>query len=171
MEKTLKQVALEKLLSLPSKETLLDLINWLDLESATASPDSIQMQILTRSIVAAGYELVKNKNFPITHPVVKTIKAAESYILEPSEDLFNIYFTAASASYPFGSGEGCYAIEELGYSGCELGSGCISGAGSLYNIAIELGVAVVMQNIAKELIPWLRDEVDPVALRTMHDSV
>jgi hypothetical protein len=155
MESTLKQIALEKLLSPPCEESLLNWINWLDLESAMASPESVQVQILTRSVVATGYELVKKQNFPATHPVVKTIKAAEVYILEPSQDLFDNYFMAASDSYPFGSGEGCYAVDELGYPGCEPGSGCMSGAGSLYNMAGVLGPAIVMQSIARELIPWL----------------
>jgi hypothetical protein len=122
-------------------------------------------------MVAAGYELVKKQNFPATHPVVKTIKAAEAYLLEPSEALFDHYFMAATASYPFGSGEGCYAVGELGYPGCEPGSGCISGAGSLYSMAAELGAIVVMQSIARELIPWLQDEIDPVASRTKQDGM
>jgi hypothetical protein len=162
MVNSLKQTALEKLSSPPSRESLLDWINWLDLECARASLESLQQQILARSIVAVGYEFVERQIFPINHP---TIKAAEAYILEPTEDHFDSYFAAATDSYPFGSGDGCYAIDELGYSRCEPGSGCVSGAGSLASFAAVLGADVVMQVIAKELIPWLQGEIDPVALR------
>lgn len=77
MERMFKQIALERLLSSPSREFLLDWINWLDLEAAMASS---------------------------------------------------------------------------------------------YSMTTELGVGVVMQSIARELIPWLQGEVDPVALRVRHDS-
>lgn len=165
MDNTLKQIALERLSPLPSKESLLDFIHWLDLECAQAAPESLQQQILTRSIIAAGYALAEKQGFPNDHPVVRTIQAAEAYCLAPTEDRFDRYFEAATASYPFGSGEGCYVIDELGYAGCEPGSGCVSGAGSLYQVAAELGVEVVRQAIAQELIPWLQGEDDPVASR------
>lgn len=166
MEADIKQVALEKLLSLPSMASLLEYIRWLDLECASASPEALQKQILTRSIVAAGRVLVAKQAFPTSHPVVATIQAAERYCLEPTEERFDSYFKAATASYPFGAGEGCYAVSELGYAGCEAGSGCISGAGSLYQIAAFVGVEVAVQQIAQELIPWLRGEADLIALRS-----
>ena len=165
MENPLKQIALQKLAAPPSKQSLLDLLSWLDLECATASAETFQKQLLTRSIVAAGYELATKQAFPAIHPVRKTLEAAELYCLEPTEEHFDRYFEAASASYPFGSGEGCYAIADLGYSGCEPGSGCMSGAGSLYSLATELGAEVVGQLIAQELILWLQGEADPVARR------
>jgi hypothetical protein len=167
MENNLKQIAIEKLSSPPTEASLLTLISWLDLACATASPASFQKQLLTRAIAAAGYELVKKKNFPADHPVIATIKAAEAYLLAPTDETFAGYFSAATNSYPFGAGEGCYAIRELGYPGCEPGSGCMSGAGSLYNIAHATGFEVVWQSITSELIPWLQDGTDPIALRKL----
>ncbi|NBD36857.1 MAG: hypothetical protein GVY30_12785 [Chloroflexi bacterium] len=121
-------------------------------------------QILARAIIAAGYGLMEKRFLPT---VQVTIEAAEAYVLAPTDEHFERYVIAATNSYPFGSGEGCYAIAELGYEGCALGSGCGSGAGSLGSFAAELGDAVVMELIAAELIPWLREEGDPVASRVL----
>ena len=166
MTSALKQIALEKLAAPASKDALLDLIRWLDLECAGAAPESLPQQILTRAIVAAGFALAEKKNFPATAPVMRTINAAEQYCLEPTEPTFDCYFEAATASYPFGAGDGCYAIDELGYASCEPGSGCTSGAGSLYQMALDLSVDAVWQALTLELVPWLRGGVDPVLLRT-----
>jgi hypothetical protein len=151
-----QQLVIEKLLAPPSKESLLDFISWLDLECAGTGVETFPWQILTRSIVAAGHELVKKQQFAPGHPVVATLRAAEAFCLTPGPDPFALYFKAATASYPFGSGEGCYAIKECGYEGCQPGSGCPSGAGSLYFIASAVGVEVAWQAIATELIPWLQ---------------
>ena len=156
-------IALTKLMSPPSMESLLDLVRWLDLECAEAEPESLQLQILARSIIAAGREFAKRRMFPADHPIVKTIHAAEAYVLDPAQDRLDSYYAAATASYPYGSGEGCYAVAELGYPGCQPGSGCASGAGSLYSLAHDLGVDDLWRGIAKDLVPWLQGESDPVA--------
>jgi hypothetical protein len=165
MTSALKQIALEKLAAPASKDALLDLIRWLDLECAGAAPESLPQQILTRAIVAAGFALAQKRNFPATAPAMRTIDAAAQYCLAPTEHYFDCYFEAATASYPFGAGDGCYAIDELGYASCEPGSGCRSGAGSLYQMALDLSVDAVWQALTLELIPWLQGGVDPVQLR------
>lgn len=144
---------------------MLDLISWLDRECAEAPPASLPQQLLARSILAAGYKLIEQQNFAPNHPVRETIQAAEQYVMKPTEDNFSRYVQAATDSYPFGSGDGCLAVAELGYRGCEVGSGCRSGSGSLNSLAAQLGDEVVMQAIATELIPWLQGEGDPVADR------
>jgi hypothetical protein len=153
-----KQLVMEKLLAPPSKVSLFNFISWLDLECTGVGVDAFPWQILTRSIIAAGHELVEKQHFSPDHPVVITLWAAETYCHTPDPVHFALYFKAATASYPFGSGEGCYAIKECGYCGCQPGSGCPSGAGSLYSIASEVGIQVVWQAIATELIPWLQEE-------------
>ncbi|NMB55396.1 MAG: hypothetical protein GYA15_11900 [Leptolinea sp.] len=152
-----KQLVMEKLLAPPSKESLLNFISWLDLECVGAGVEAVPWQILTRSIVAAGRALVKKQHFASGHPVVLTLQAAEAYCQTPVPDQFALYFKAATRSYPFGSGEGCYAINECGFPGCQPGSGCPSGAGSLYSIARVVGSEVVWQAITAELIPWLKE--------------
>ena len=74
------------------------------------------------------------------------------------------YFEAAPASYPFGPEEGCYAVEVPASSGCENGSGCSSSAGSLCCIAEVAGIEVVAERVASDLVAWLRDDAEPVAL-------
>jgi hypothetical protein len=156
MEKRLfKQAALEKLLLTPSRESLLTCINWLDLACAEAPPESLPPQFLARAIIAAGGALLEHRSYPT---VAVTIETAKAYVLEPTEEHYARYFMAATNSYPFGSGDGCYAVVELGYGKCDAGSGCVSGAGSLWSFASELGAAVVMERVAQELIPWLRKE-------------
>lgn len=166
LENSFKTTALQKLTSLSSKETLLDWISWLDLACATASPVDLSMQLLTRSVVAAGWKLVEKQYLTENHPVRRTIDVAEAYSLEPTEDHFDRYFHVATLSYPYGSGEGCYAVAELGYSQCEPGSGCRSGAGCLYQIAIVIGFDVVSEGIVEELLPWLEGKADHIRLRT-----
>jgi hypothetical protein len=158
VENNIKQIALEKLSLVPSQESLLDLIHWLDLTCSDESLDSLPRQILTRGVIASGKELMKKRAYPSNHPVAKTIQAAEAYSLTPTEAAFELYFHSATNSYPFGTGEGCYAVKELGYAGCEPGSGCKSGSGTLDQIASEVGAEEVMRLIAKEIVPWLNGE-------------
>jgi hypothetical protein len=159
-----KILLLEKLLVPPSKESLLRFISWIDLECAGAGLDEFPWQILTRSIIAAGHELVIKQHIAPSHPVMNTLRAAEAYCHTPQPDYFAQYFEAATASYPFGSGEGCYAIVECGYSGCQPGSGCPSGAGSLYSIADEVGIEEIWQAITTEIFSWLEEERVTIAL-------
>lgn len=166
---TWQQTAQEKLLAPPSRAALLEFIRWLDLAYAEvyATPGqgtnaALPMQILARAVVAAGYALQARPLFSVLYP---TLRAAEVYSLEPSEANYDLYFAAATATYPFGPGEGCYAVAELGYPGCEPGSGCTSGAGTLAQLAFELDEATLLHVLRHELLPWLQGQADPVAAR------
>jgi hypothetical protein len=161
----IRQTALAKLSREPSQESLWELIRWLDVLCRGASFDSLSMQTLVRAVIAAGRGFVTQRAFPRNHPVARTLRAAEEFSLAPTEAKFDRYFDCATDSYPFGTGEGCYAVKELGYAGCEPGSGCGSGAGTLDQIAQNIGAAAVMALIAAEVIPWLNDEADPIAER------
>ncbi|MEE3717350.1 hypothetical protein V2H45_11370 [Tumidithrix elongata RA019] len=148
---------------MPSQEALHEFIRWLDLVCSEEPLDSLPRQILTRGVIAAGKELIEKRAYLSNHPVAKTLQAAEAYCLAPTEATSDRYFRAATNSYPFGTGEGCYAVKELGYAGCEPGSGCTSGAGTLDQIAYEVGAAEVMRLIAKEIVPWLKGESESSA--------
>ncbi len=152
-----KQQAIELLSATPSKEALLTLISWLDVACAEAPLTSLPRQILARAVVAVGYVLYEKFGY---ETIAQTIQAAEGFALAPTLDNFAAYQNAATNSYPFGPGDGCYAIAATGYAGCEPGSGCRSGAGCLY--LVELGEIVVMETVAKDLLPWLQREDDPI---------
>lgn len=161
MASSQKQRAIELLSANPSKESLLNLISWLDLECSKAPLISLPQQILARAVVALGHVLNEKLDYEtITH----TIQAAERFALEPTIDNFDIYQSAATNSYPFGPGDGCYSIAETGYSGCEPGSGCSSGSGCLY--ISEFDEIVVMEVLGKNLLPWLQSEDDPIVKRS-----
>jgi hypothetical protein len=161
MEDNQKEIILRKINLPASRESLLDLINWLDNECiATKDSSSLPYQILARSIVALGYKLLNNLGNIET--ILNTIKAGETYALNPSEQNWDMFCEWATMSYPFGPGDGCFCIKELGDS-CKPGSGCISGSGSL--ASQELDDAEVMASIAQELIPWVLGSDDPVISR------
>lgn len=157
MPSSQKQQAIELLSATPSKESLLALISWLDLACAEAPLTSLPQQILARAVIALGYVLYDKLGYAT---IAQTIQAAEQFALTPTLDNFAAYQSAATNSYPFGPGDGCYAIALTGYIGCEPGSGCRSGAGCLY--IVELGEIAVMATIAKNLLPWLQSEDDSI---------
>lgn len=158
MDSSQKQEAVEIISVRPSKEALINLISWLDLECSKSSETSLPQQILARAVVALGRTLTEIYAYKAHQAVAHTTQAAETFALEPTEENFAEYYLAATNSYPFGPGDGCYALQETGYAGCEPGSGCHSGSGCLYIREIE--EASVMQIIARQLVPWLQGEND-----------
>ena len=111
------------------------------------------VQVLTRAIAAGGRVLIAAMGYGADHPVSRTVAAADDYGRQPSENAHDAYFAAATNSYPYGAGEGCYAMD--GAASCEPGSGCISGAGSLAQIAFRAGAPAVLDALGAELTPWL----------------
>ncbi|MCE7987549.1 MAG: hypothetical protein DYG89_40820 [Caldilinea sp. CFX5] len=131
---------------------MLALISWLDLEYTNGSRVSFAQQLLARAVVAVGYRLYEKDN---ARTIALTIAAAERFALAPTAENFASYQAAATNSYPFGAGDGCYAIAETGYPGCEVGSGCRSGSGCLYLSGMD--EIFVIEAIRKELLPWLQE--------------
>jgi hypothetical protein len=145
-----REEALALLSAPPSREALLRLIAWIDLACVDAPITGAARQLLARAVVAVGPKLLEHADFPT---VRATLQAAERFVHEPTEAHFDAYQRAATNSYPFGPGDGCFAIAETGYAGCQPGSGCSSGAGCL-NLP-QIGDEIVMLVLAEELIPWL----------------
>jgi len=145
---------LQELLAAPSpaKEFVLDLIRWLDRHEAPEET-SLNTQTLIRAFVACGSSL---EHLPT---VACTLRAAREFIAEPTEAQWDALLRAATDSYPFGPGDGCFAIAEIGYTRCEPGSGCRSGAGTLACIAHEVGYDAVADAVRVELGKWLREQV------------
>ncbi len=112
-----------------------------------------------------GYKLIDTQGASET--IVATIKAAENYALNPTEQNWDLLFHCATRSYPFGPGDGCLSIPELenGVT-CRPGSGCISGAGSLASLGLD--DAGAFATIAAELLPWIDGTDDPLISRTQY---
>jgi hypothetical protein len=100
---------------------------------------------LTRAVARAGRVLLAHEGFGPRHPVAETVAAAEAFLDRPAEVTRRAYFAAASMSYPFGAGEGCYSLDAA--AGCGPGSGCRSGAGTLDRIAGVVGARAVLAAI------------------------
>ena len=164
-EKLPKEIILEKILAPASRKSLLNFINWLDMECINSQdPSSLPFQILARSIIAVGYKLLDNEGAIET--IVQTIRSGENYALNPTENTWETFHYCSTNSYPFGPGDGCYSIEELEgvpHKHSTPGSGCTSGAGSLASLG--MNEAEVMKIIAKELAPWISEIDDPIISR------
>ena len=161
-----KSTLQEILVAPPSRASLLQFISRLDQE-CIASEDvaSLPNQILARAVVALGYKLLHTQGAIET--IIETIKSAENYALNPTEQNWDLLFHCATMSYPFGPGDGCLSIPELGNGAtCRPGSGCISGAGTLASLGLD--DAAVFATIAAELLPWMNGTDDPLISRTQH---
>src|SRR5437762_14214591 len=125
-----------------ARRSLRRLIGWFDVtdgEWATMA--------LTRAVARAGRLLVAGQGFGPAHPVAATIAAADAYLEHPSEETYMAYVAAATRSYPYGAGDGCYRID--GAENCRPGSGCRSGAGTLDQIAAVVGARAVREAIRR----------------------
>jgi hypothetical protein len=140
------------------KPFLLALVSWLDRRLADATPQSLEAQLLGRAVIAAGRPLAAKHA-----TVARTLEAARAYVGDPTDDRYEAFQIAATASYPYGPGDGCFAIAELGYAGCDVGSGCRSGAGSLVCVAEEIGYECVAEAVRREVSEWLRGDLAPAA--------
>jgi len=118
------------------------LIGWFD-----TSDNEWVTRALTRAVVRAGRVLVAHQGFGPEHPVWVTISAADAFLEQPCGESYAAYVAAASRSYPFGAGEGCYRVH--GAEDCGPGSGCRSGAGTLYQIASVVGARAVLEAIRR----------------------
>jgi len=125
-----------------ARRSLRRLIGWFDIAS-----DEWATRTLTRAVAKAGRLLVAHQGFGPEHPVAATIAAAEAYLAHPSEEAYTAYFAAATRSYPYGAGEGCYRVD--GAEDCGPGSGCRSGAGTLDQIAAVVGARAVREAIRR----------------------
>jgi hypothetical protein len=103
-----------------AQHSLRRLVCWFDTMS-----DEWSTRALTRAVARAGRLLVAHQGFGPEHPVAATIAGAEAYLAHPSEQAYAVYFAAATRSYPYGAGEGCYRVD--GAEDCGSGSGCRSG--------------------------------------------
>jgi hypothetical protein len=133
------------------RERLVSLIGHLDRTIADRYvAESFRSQLLTRAVAAAGRALLACSPVDVLE---HTVAAADAYVAAPSEETFAAYYVAATSSYPYGQGDGCYSV--VPGLGCGPGSGCRTGAGTLVEVALVIGDDRTLDAIANELAPWL----------------
>ena len=85
--------------------------------------------------------------------VSSTAFAARQFIDEPTEDNDLRFFEAATNSYPFGPGDGCYSIDDD--TDHDAADGCKTGVGFLWFVAEDVGHEQVQKYLIAEVEPWL----------------
>ena len=131
------------------------LVTTIDLAVARERGHGLAMQALARAVAAVGRPLLaRHPDGPQTPRISATLAAAEAYARDPDDRTELALYECATDSYPFGPGEGHYGTTER--DGCEPGSGCRSGAGTLLFAARDTGFAAAIQALTAELGPWLR---------------
>jgi hypothetical protein len=137
------------------EHVLRDMITWLDVTVASGDGASPRQRALTLLMLVAGQTLLRHHQWPPEHPVARTVAAAHDHVTDPTRDSFHRYFKAATASYPFGAGDGCYSLDE--HTG-QPGDGCRTGAGSLWQMALSVGPEHLLTQLRAEALPLLRPE-------------
>ena len=131
------------------------LVTTIDLAVAREPEHGLAAQALARAVAAVGLPLLaRHPDGPQSPRISATLAAAEAYARDPDDRTERALYECATDSYPFGPGEGHYGTTER--DGCEPGSGCRSGAGTLLFAARETGFAEAIDTLTAELSPWLR---------------
>ena len=71
----------------------------------------------------------------------RTTAAARRYLERPEAERWGALYEAATMTYPFGPGEGCLALVELGGHGAR-GAGCASGVGFIASTGLDDALVV-----------------------------
>ncbi|OQD56850.1 hypothetical protein BM536_006955 [Streptomyces phaeoluteigriseus] len=111
-------------------------------------------QTLARAVIALGSPLLQHTNLP---QIALTLEAARAYADSPDDKTKQAYLERATHSYPYGPGDGHLGLDDRG---CEPGSGCTSGAGTLRQTANALGGDTALHALAAALSPWLHAHPD-----------
>lgn len=84
--------------------------------------------------------------------IEKAATAATAYLAHPDEQTRAAYFAACTAVYPFGPGDGCHSLPELGGHGAP-GCGCTTGVGFLAQVAYASSPSEVMALLRRDVLP------------------
>ncbi len=138
------------------RQWLLDLVQQIDLAFLADESDQLDAffdMLLAKATVALGM-LIQEVDPEATSTIAATTSAARHYVSDPTEENDLQFWDAATNSFPFGPGDGCYGISELG-GHCEAGGGCHSCAGFLWEVGRQRGWKPVRARLIAELEPWL----------------
>ncbi|MEJ7599915.1 MAG: hypothetical protein WKG01_18560 [Kofleriaceae bacterium] len=143
----------------PARQRLLALIRAVDLahdslRTGNADIEPLVQQVLARAAVTIA-PLFTTASEPMDVGIAATAVAARAYLASPSEDRWSTFEQAATDSYPFGPGDGCLAIDELG--GCGQPGAGDHGAGFIWEAAIVIGMERVCDALHSEIDGWLAE--------------
>lgn len=129
-------------------DTLYSFIKQFDIEMSK-DPDNIQLRILFAKIIVEIGQLIQRSESGLTKGQELTFISAKEFIIKNSDENWDSFCINSTNSYPFGPGDGCYSVEETRVPGCNPGSGCISGIGSL----AFMGLPEIIWKIVMEKLP------------------
>lgn len=143
----------------PDRDTLLELVRLLDLalREATAKRDDATLAFIDEAVarmVVAGAPFYLDAYPRARTRATATLQAAERFVAAPSESTRAAYTRAATSSYPFGPGDGCFAVPELGDHGTP-GAGCAGGVGCVAYLAPATAATQLVLALRRALGPWL----------------
>jgi len=137
----------------PARDALLALVRCLDLaiEDAVRADDA-EVEALVCAMLAHAAVALAPLMIPAGQahpPIERTARAAAGYLASPGEDRWDAFVAAATSSYPFGPGDGCLAVAELGGHGAP-GAGD-HGAGFVWIAAAQIGADRARDALRAEL--------------------
>jgi len=141
-----------------AQQSVLDFVRTVDLAYDQVGGDDPQERqweaflrsILARATVATGAMLGADRR---AATIDRTVTAAEEYLRSETDERWDEVLQAATDSFPFGPGDGCLAVPELGGHGAR-GSGD-HGSGFIWFVAEMVGPERIRDALATALIPWL----------------
>lgn len=109
----------------PPRDLLVEVVRTVDLAYRAPRGSQAAQRVIAAMVCALGEALADDDGHG---GIAMTTAAARRYLEAPSDDSWGALFEAATMTYPFGPGDGCLALDELGGHGAR-GAGCASGVG------------------------------------------
>ena len=110
--------------------------------------------VLAKATAAVAPLLAEQASGAQRERILATGDAAAAFVGTPCEQSEEAFQDAAAASYPFGPGDGCLAVAQLGGHGTP-GAGCASGAGFLWDVGHRIGFPRLQALLRREVLTWL----------------
>lgn len=139
----------------PGRGTVLAIVRLLDLAWRGDAPGARALidEAVCRMLIAGAPLYVEA--YPRAQPAAeRTLSAARAFVATPGEAQRTALFRAATNSYPFGPGDGCFAVSELGTHGTP-GAGCAGGVGCLAYLAPAPASRRLVDLWRAAVLPWL----------------